>query len=444
MSQSFRYPIAGRGIERDWGTGAVRRGLGTTVLVFCAVACPAQAQTALPYFPGRLMFSAEEEALYMQRYEKAQVRRTPDEIYFDQEATIGADGRIPLPAAAPGQRTISEQALNDAQGYAEINNSNAFIVWRNGKIERETYFGGHTRTAPIISHSLAKQVTAFAIGRALMLGDIASLDQPVAEYVSEWKGDPLREKILVRHLLDMRAGFLPQLPPQGPADLISRTFLHPRHDEIIVAEYPVIDEPGTRYEYNNAAGDMVAVLIERATGRRYPEFVGTEIWQKIGAMAGTVWVNRPGGMAHSGCCMLAPAENFLRLAIAMLQDGVWEGERILPDGYVKEMITPTPENPYFGLSIWVAGQYTERRGFANPDRGMPQILHSEPYLAADLYLFDGNANQVVYVVPSQDLVILRTGLPPLRDGNTEWDNAYLPNTIIRGIIRDQRPSAPQR
>ena len=92
----------------------------------------------------------------------------------------------------------------------------------------------------------------------------------------------------------------------------------------------------------------------------------------------------------------------------------------------------------------MAGQYTERRGFANPDRGMPQILHSEPYLAADLYLFDGNANQVVYVVPSQDLVILRTGLPPLRDENTEWDNSYLPNTIIRGIIRDQRPPAPQR
>ena len=142
--------------------------------------------------------------------------------------------------------------------------------------------------------------------------------------------------------------------------------------------------------------------------------------------------------------MLAPAENFLRLAIVMLQDGLWDGNRILPEGYVQEMITPTRENPYFGLSIWVAGRYSERRGFANPDRGMPQILHSEPYLAADLYLFDGNANQVVYVVPSQDLVILRTGrAPPLND-STEWDNSYLPNTILRGIIKDRRPSIPQR
>ena len=151
---------------------------------------------------------------------------------------IGAGDWMPLPAAAPAQRTISDAALQEAERYAEFNNSNAFIVWRNGKIERETYFGGHTRTSPINSFSLAKQVTAFAVGRALMLGNIASLDQPVADFVTEWRGDPRRERILVRHLLDMRAGFLPQLPPQGPEDILSRTFLHPRHDEIIVAEYP--------------------------------------------------------------------------------------------------------------------------------------------------------------------------------------------------------------
>lgn len=427
------------------GRAILSRLLGAVALVCCAAAFTGLAQAQMPeeYFPGRLMLSPEEEALYMQRYEKAQVRRTADEIYVDQEAMGGVADWTPLPAAASAERTISEPALDDAERYAEINNSNAFIVWRNGKIERETYFGGHTRPSPINSFSLAKQVTAFAIGRALLLGDIASLDQPVADFVTEWQGDPRREKVLVRHLLDMRAGFFPQVPPQGPTDLISRAFLHPRHDEIIVAEYPVIDEPGTRYEYNNAAGDMVAVLIERATSRRYAEFVGTEIWQKIGAMGGVVWVNRPGGMAHSGCCMLAPAENFLRLAIALLHDGVWEGERLLPKGYVEEMITPTRENPYFGLSIWVAGRYTGRRGFANPDRGMAEILHGEPYLADDLYLFDGNANQVVYVVPSQKLVILRTGRAPPRDETTEWDNSVLPNTIMRGIVKDRRASAPQ-
>lgn len=396
------------------------------------------------YYPGMLMFSAKEEIEYLYRLEKALTRLKADDIYFDQEEMVGADNWTPLPQAGAGERSISETTLDVAETYAEKNRSNAFIVWRNGKVERERYFGDHTRTAPIISHSLAKPVTAFAIGRAIALGHISSLDQPVADFVTEWRGDSWRARILIRHLLDMRAGFLPQLPPAGPSDVINRTFLHPRHDEIIVAEYPVIDEPGTRYEYNNAASDMVAVLIQRATGRRYAEFVNSEIWQKIGAMGGAVWVNRPEGMAHSGCCMMVPAENFLRLGILMLQDGVWEESRLVPEGYIEEMTTPTVENPYFGLSIWVAGRHTDRRGFANPDRDAAKVLHSEPYLANDLYLFDGNANQVVYIIPSQNLVVLRTGLSPPRTEKTEWDNSILPNIILGGIRKDKQISVPQQ
>ena len=407
-----------------------------------------QGQRSDGFFEGKLVFSPEEEADYLKRYVQAQTRNTADEIYRPLEEIVGAVNWRPLPAAEPQQRTISEAALREAAAYAEANNSTAFIVWRNGKVEAESYFGGATRTSPFNSLSLAKPVTVAAVGRAILLGKIKSLDQAVADFVDEWKGDPLREKILVRHLLDMRSGFLAQLPPNGPSDILSRTFLHPRHDEIIVKEYPVVDEPGTRYEYNNAASEMVAVLIERATGRRYAEFVGTEIWQKIGAMGGAVWVNRPGGVPHAGCCMMVPAENFLRLAILTLQDGVWDGQRLLPESYVAEMKTTTAENPYYGLGLYIAGPYIARRGPANPDRSMPKTLHSEPYLADDLYLFDGNANQVVYIIPSQRLVILRTG--NLRTGNAslrgksaEWDNAFLPNTILRGIVRDRRESAPQ-
>jgi hypothetical protein len=117
---------------------------------------------------------------------------------------------------------------------------------------------------------------------------------------------------------------------------------------------------------------------------------------------------------------------------------------LLPVGYVEEMIAPTNENPYFGLSIWVAGSYMERRGFANADRDMRKVLHSQPYLADDLYLFDGNGNQVVYIVPSQDLVILRTGLPLVPTVNDEWDNSYLPNVIMRGIEKYAGTSQPQK
>jgi CubicO group peptidase (beta-lactamase class C family) len=422
-----------------------------TAMFGSAITLPAQAQAQQPdgFFEGKLRYSPEEEAVYLERYNQAQNRNTADEIYTPLESVAGVSNWKPLPSARPHERTISKAALQDASAYAAANNSHAFIVWRDGKVEAESYFGGQARTSAINALSLSKPVTVAAVGRAIMLGKIKSLDQPVADFVTEWKADPLRARILVRHLLDMRAGFLAQLTPRGPNDILSRTFLHPRHDEIIIQEYPVVDEPGARYEYNNAASDMVAVLIERATGRRYGEFVGTEIWQKIGAMGGAVWVNREGGMAHAGCCMLVPSENFLRLAILTLQDGVWDGQRLLPEAYVAAMKTPTAQNPYHGLGLYVAGRYNQRRGFANPDRPARKVWHSAPYLAGDLYLFDGNANQVVYVIPSQNLVILRTGI--LQTGNNprpaagaEWDNAYLPNTILRGIVKDKRESLPQQ
>jgi CubicO group peptidase (beta-lactamase class C family) len=241
----------------------------------------------------------------------------------------------------------------------------------------------------------------------------------------------------------MRSGFLPQSMSPDPAHILNRAYLHPRHDEIIIREYPVVDAPGSRYEYNNASSEMVAVLIERATGRRYAEFISSEILQPIGAPGGQVWVNRPGGVAHSGCCLMLPAEAWLRLGILLSTDGVWQGKRLLPVGYVNEMRRPTRENPYYGLGVYVAGDYTPRRGFAHPEREADsrKVLHSEPYLAPDLFLFDGNANQVVYIIPSERLVILRMGDNPPRGEGQEWDNTVLPNTVLRGILRARAGAA---
>lgn len=400
-------------------------------------------QTADRFVAGRMMFSEGEERLYLERFEKgrAGLRNSADDAYDPQEPIQGAKDWTALPRTdAP---TIDEKNLAAARAYAAANNSNAFIVWRDGRIEDETYFGDRTRTSSVISRSLAKPVTTVAIGRAIALGKIKSLDQPVADFIGEWKADPQRSKILVRHILDMRTGYLPQALAPEASDILNRAYLHPRHDEIIIGEYPVVDEPGSRYEYNNATSELAAVLIERATGRRYAEFISTEIWQKLGAMGGTIWINRPGGMAHSGCCLMVPAENFLRLAILFLDDGVWNGARLLPQGYVADAITPTKENPYYGLGVYVASTYTDRRGAANPDRQVPKTLHGEPYLAKDLYLFDGNANQVVYIVPSQRLIVLRTGNNPPRAPGKEWDNAILPNTILSGIKGGLAGTAPQ-
>jgi CubicO group peptidase (beta-lactamase class C family) len=406
-------------------------------LVAAAGACSAAASAQAPA-PPVARYTAADEAVYMERFGKLQQAFKLGvglEAYEPLEPVPGARPDRPLPVASAAARTISDEALRAARDYAGRNNSRALIVWRAGKVEDATYFGGALRTTTFASRSLAKPMTAVAVGRALALGKIRSLDQPVADFVTEWRGDPRRSKILVRHLLDMRSGFLPQAAATTAEDILNRSYLHPRHEQVIIHDYPVVDDPGTRYEYNNATSELVSLVLQRATGRRYAEFISREVIQPIGAPGGEVWVNRPDGIAHSGCCLMVAPETWVRLGILLMQDGVWSGKRLLPPGYVREMTTGTPQNPYYGLGVYVSGNYIARRGFANPAREPEarRVLHSEPYLAADLFMFDGNSNQVVYIVPSEQLVILRVGDAPPRSAAQEWDNSMLPNTILRGI-----------
>ena len=357
--------------------------------------------------------------------------------YDPLEAVPGAADYAPLPRG-PAQG-VDPAALKAVEDYVAVRNSNAFMVWQDSKVVAERYFGDHGADDLVVSRSLAKPLTVLAVGRAIALGYIESLDQSVADFITEWQGTDYA-KIKVRHLLDMRSGLLPQGLATEPEHILNRAYLHPKHDEVIIKEYPLTHEPGTRYEYSNATSELVAPLIERATGQRYGPFVSQQVLAPIGAAGGQVWVNREGGTAHSGCCILLPAETYLRFAVLLMQDGMWNGTRLLPEGYVAAARTANPQNLWSGMGLYVAGPYTQRRGYANPETmAVGQVLHSEPYLDADLFLYDGNGNQVVYMIPSANMIVLRTGARPPAE-LPEWDNAFIPNTLLRAMTWSaQRP-----
>lgn len=392
-------------------------------LAACSSGSDEQIETSLK------TYSPEVEELYMKRFNaRGKSQATGLKAYDTLKLITGAETYVPLPTSP--NPTISELKIKEALEYVTPKNSSAFIVWRNGGLEAEKYFGGFDKDSLIVSKSLAKPISVIAVGRAIAEGHIKSLDQPAADFITEWKGTE-KSKILIRHLLDMRSGLLPQGQALEPEHILNRAYMHPYHDEVIINEYPLINEPGTRYDYANATAELVAPLIERATGVQYEDWVSSQILKPLGAKGGEIWMNRENGTPHSGCCTLLPADSYMRLAILYLQDGEWDGQRLLPEGYVTEVKTATPQNLHTGLGVYVAGSYVEKRGPLNPEFEMGQTLHSEPYLAYDLYLFDGNSHQVAYIIPSANMVILRTGnwMPK----GVTWDNSVLPNTLLKGI-----------
>ncbi len=399
------------------------------VLMALAASCSAAAQANPANGDGT------NKAVYLGRFQTMMAGR---DVYDTMEAVSGAKPAMPLPQVS--SPSITPQALGAAKAYAEANRSKALLIWRNGALQSADYFAGTNADTPLVSKSLAKPLTAIVIGRAIKLGFIKSLDQPVSDFIQEWKGGP-KSPMKIRHLLDMRSGLLGQSVATKPDDILNRAYLAPDHDDILIRQYPLVFPPGTRFDYANAVADLVAIVIERATHERYAKFVSQQVLKPLGAQGGSVWLDRPAGLAHSACCILLPAETWMRLAILLLDDGRRKGERLLPAGYVDAMKTPTPQNPYYGLGVYVAGPYVARRSFGNPDTPGPRVLQSEPYLARDLFLFDGNSDQVIYLIPSQGLIILRLGDSPPK--TPEWDNAVLPNIILRGLMHPVSELQPQ-
>ena len=377
-------------------------------------------------------FSEADEAFYAARFERFLKRMKSGGMGVDYDTLGEVDGAETYQALSRKTPSLlSPETLDAATAYAAENNSSAFLVYRNGAVISETYFGDTDSGSLLNSKSLAKPLGVIAVGRAIAKGAIKSLDQSVADFITEWKGKP-QEKILVRHLLEMRSGLLPQRVATTAEDIINRAYLHPRHDEVIINEYPMTHEVEERYEYSNANSELVAPLIERATGVEYEDWIAAEVLAPIGAMGGTIWLNREDGTAHSGCCVQLPAETWLRLAILVMQGGAWDGDQILSQNFIDAMLTSTPQNKFAGMGVFLGRDFIEYRGVFAPDSNVNLRFHSAPYLADDLFMFDGNSNQIIYMVPSQDLVIVRLGDNPSKD--PPWDNAYLPNLILGDVL----------
>jgi CubicO group peptidase (beta-lactamase class C family) len=223
----------------------------------------------------------------------------------------------------------------------------------------------------------------------------------------------------------------------GPFGIGSRRYLDPEWEKIIVNDLPLEFEPGSAYDYSDITADLMPIIISRATKQRYTEFLSEAILKPIGAPGGQIWVNRVGGMPHGGCCLMLPPEAWLRIGLLVLHEGRVGDQQILPPGWTTEMVKPGPHNPHFGLMVWRGQPFAQRRLYHRtnaPTNKLPRpgAFHSEPYLADDLFLFDGMNGQIVYIIPSQDLIIVRTGLRPPR-GKPEWDNSRLPNIILRAL-----------
>lgn len=330
------------------------------------------------------------------------------------------DGRVAVPGAhrplATGTTAISKQALDAAVAYARATNTAALVVAHRSKIVLEHYDPVHGPSVTTNAMSMTKTLLAILVGIAIDDGAIESVDDPAAKYLPEWSGG--RASITIRHLLEMTSGLDNDNTKGDPFSDLARMHLGP-HIEPLVLGLEAVEPPGQRYEYNNFNSQILGVLVERAMKRRFGELLGERILRPIGAADGEVWPDDD-GLARTYCCVFLNARDWARVGIMLLDGGTYEGRRVVSKAWVDAMRTPSRIEPEYGLHVWLAAPDGDRRF---TDR-------TEPFDDPAMFYLDGKDRQRVYVLPSAELVIVRTGEQPDR-----WDDAKLPNTLLRGLVR---------
>ncbi len=350
--------------------------------------------------------------------------------YEPLERVPGREGR-PLPRANPSQRTISQEGWQIALDYAVKTDSVALVVWHRGAIQYEHYGQGFDRSSRTDPASMHKSVVALVVGAAIADGTLTSVDEPAATYLAEWAGDD-RSRVTIRHLLQMTSGLYRDPFSPSPFGTTMKLNLGTEIHDLTLTQ-PVRRPPGEEFDYNNFNPQALGILLERATGQRYAEVLSEKLWSKLGTGDGFLWLDHEGGVPRTYCCLHATAEDWLRVGLLHLNNGRVGDEQILPEAWMEAVVSGSQQGPNYGYLTWLGTPYEPHRGYG-PYVGA-EVRHDEPYVADDVIFFDGAGGQRVYIIPSYDMVIVRTGTGGIdfSTGSFLWEDSIIPNALMRGV-----------
>ena len=289
----------------------------------------------------------------------------------------------------------NEAAIPNLKTFLETNNSRGFIVLKDGKIVIEEYFGNQLTTGLFNSTSnwywasAGKTLTSAALGIANDQGKV-NFDSKTSAYLTVgWSSLSLEQenKITVRHQMTMTTGLddgVANPDCTTPACLVYKT------------------EASTRWAYHNAPYTLLDKVITNATGKTLNTYLAEQLLSKIG-MDGQYKLTGDNNVFYS------TPRSMARFGILLLNKGLWDQTQIIPESYVSLMTTSSQNlNPSYGYLTWLNG----KSSYMIPTS---QVIFSgslSPNAPGDMFAAMGKNGQLINVVPSQNLVVIRVGDVP--------------------------------
>ena len=336
------------------------------------------------------------------------------------EAAIGAPPPPALNAA------LEEAFAEPNRGAGPLRQTSAVLVAHRGRLVAERYGSGIGPDTPLLSWSMAKSVIAALVGVAVREGR-ADLHAPAP--VPEWRGgsDP-RGAITMDQLLRMSSG-LAFDETYGAVNDVSRMLFTRADAGAFAAGFPVVGPPDSVWSYSSGTSNILARIVRDVLGRDLEAMVSWSrraLFDPVG-MRSAVFETDASGSFIGSSLFFATGRDWARFGQLHLQDGVWQGRRILPEGWSRYVSTPTPQAPEGGYG---AGWWLNAGDPDDPTQRMWPSLPREAYSAR------GKSGQYVVVVPSAELVVVRLGL-----SQAEGDDLHGVEPLVRAALDTLAPGS---
>lgn len=340
---------------------------------------------------------------------------TTSEVPGPQERVPGASWVVEDPDA----QGMDADALEEARTYAFApeRNTQGVVVVRHGAIVSEWYADGADADSWTASWSVAKSFSSAVTGIAVADGSIDSVDDPAATYLDEWAGTD-KADITVEDILHMQSGLAwdeDYQPSSADSSDVVQMGLS-ANELAYAAARPVAKPPGSTWVYSSGDAMILAGIVEGATGTSMRDYATEHLFKPIG-MERADWWEDAEGQTLGYCCLDSTARGYARFGLLYLHEGRWGDDQVIPASWVKDSIRDAPgDHPGYGYMWWLQPEL----------EGVPD----------DVYSAQGHDGQFIWVIPSLDLVVVRTGTyvkdpgPAVADPNLF--GKYPPDDLVPG------------
>jgi CubicO group peptidase (beta-lactamase class C family) len=321
------------------------------------------------------------------------------------------------PETAPAVQALLDQAALAGPGMRGL------AVIYKGRLIAQRYGTGFTAATPLLGWSMTKTVSAALVG--IQLAD----DKLKPQQSGFWPdaADP-RAAITLAQLMSMSSGLQYNEGYGDVSDVTRMLYLEPDM-AAYAASQPLVQAPGSTFNYSSGTTVLLSRIWQRAAAG--PGHVATSaavlslprerLFEPLGMSSAVMEADARGNLVGSSY-MYASTQDWARFGQFLLQDGVWQGKRLLPEGFVEGMrqVAPASGGQYGQGHLWRWGPSGPTPEGQDPDLSFK--------LPADTYWLEGHDGQSIAVVPSKELVVVRLGLTPSR-------LQYAPQALLAAVIK---------